>query len=110
MREPHWRKWTNQEEAFLISLIKEGLSLDEIAERMPFRSKSAVYNRIYTTKASFLAWQETKNIRKKGAFKKSEASTSKVPLVVNLSDLASVVSAICSFSTLVLLTMVIILG
>jgi|TARA_B100001094_G_scaffold332269_1_gene403637 predicted DNA-binding protein YlxM (UPF0122 family) len=110
MSKAHWRKWTDQEEAFILSLTKEGLSLDEIAERMPFRSKSAVYNRIYINKALFLAWRKTKNIREKSALKKSEASTSKVPLVVNLSDLASVISAICSFSTLVLLTLVIVLG
>lgn len=110
MNKSSWRKWTDQEEAFILSLTKEGLSLDEIAERMPFRSKSAVYNRIYINKALFISWQETKSLREKSALKKSEASTSKVPLVVNLSDLASVISAICSFSTLVLLTLVIVLG
>lgn len=110
MSKAHWRKWTDQEEAFILSLTKEGLSLDEIAERVPFRSRSSVYNRITTNKALFISWQETKSLRRKKALKKSEASTSKVPLVVNLSDLASVISAICSFSTLVLLTLVIVLG
>ena len=48
MSEPKngWKKWSDQEEAFILSLIKEGLSLAEIAARIPFRSKSAVYNRI----------------------------------------------------------------
>ena len=102
-----WRKWTDQEEAFILSLIKEGLPLGEIAARIPFRSKSAVYNRINTKKALHLAWRETMDLRRRNAAKSGEV---RVSATATLSDIAAVISAVCSFSTLVLLSVVVVFG
>tara|TARA_R100001086_G_C11783703_1_gene244340 strand:+ start:418 stop:747 length:330 start_codon:yes stop_codon:yes gene_type:complete len=106
MSEPKngWRKWSDQEEAFILSLIKEGLSLAEIAARVPFRSKSAVYSRITTRKALYLAWRETADLRRRNAAKSSEF---RITPTVTLSDIAIIVSAVCSFATLVLLSLVV---
>jgi len=106
MSEPKnaWKKWSDQEEAFILSLIKEGLSLAEIAARIPFRSKSAVYNRITTRKALNFAWRETVDLRRRNAAKSSEV---RVTPTITLSDVAIILSAVCSFSTLVLLSLVV---
>lgn len=103
----HWRQWSDQEEAFVLSLVKEGLSLSDIAERIPFRSKSAVYNRINTQKALYLAWRETADLRTRNTAKAREV---RVTPTVSLSDIANMVSAVCSFSTLVLLSLVVAFG
>jgi len=54
-----------------------------------------------------LAWRETMDLRRRNAAKSSEVCVS---ATVTLSDIAAVISAVCSFSTLVLLSVVVVFG
>ena len=57
------KRWTENERVLLLALIQQGLKPKEIAERMEGRTKSAVLNRIYNSKATHVHYQGNKHKR-----------------------------------------------
>ena len=118
-----WKQWTEKEYVLLISLIQQGLKPKEIAAKMQGRSKSAVVGKIYSDNQILSAYQQNRTNRKRPRIshpKPVEAAVEptaimpkaadKKTVTVNISDAASVFSAICSLATLVLLSVIVALG
>ena len=57
------KRWTENERVLLLALIQQGLKPKEIAERIEGRTKSAVINRIYNSKATHVHYQGNKHKR-----------------------------------------------
>ena len=57
------KRWTENERVLLLALIQQGLKPKEIAEKMEGRTKSAVLNRIYNSKAAHVHYQSNKHKR-----------------------------------------------
>ena len=118
-----WKSWTQKEYVLLISLIQQGLKPKEIAAEMQGRSKSAVVGKIYSDNQILSAYQQNRENRNRPKINyPSSAETvveptaitpkaaDKKTVTVNISDAASVFSAICSLATLVLLSVIVALG
>ena len=60
-----WKHWNDKEDALLVRLISEGLTPAEMAEKIPRRTKSAVYNRIYQKQEILDAYRATAGDRKR---------------------------------------------
>jgi hypothetical protein len=118
-----WKSWTQKEYVLLISLIQQGLKPKEIAAEMQGRSKSAVVGKIYSDSQLLSAYQQNRENRNRPKINyPSPVETAVEPtaitpdtadkktVTVNISDAASVFSAICSLATLVLLSVIVALG
>jgi len=58
-----WKHWNDEEDALLLRLISEGLTPVEMAEKIPRRTKSAVYNRVYQKQEILDAYRATAHLR-----------------------------------------------
>ena len=118
-----WKQWTQKESNLLISLIQQGLKPKEIAAKMQGRTKSAVVGKIYSDSQLLSAYQQNRENRNRPKINyPSPVETAVEPtaitpdtadkktVTVNISDAASVFSAICSLATLVLLSVIVALG
>jgi len=105
------KRWTQKEKVLLLTLIQRGLKPKEIAQEMNGRTTSAVFNQIYGSKAAHAHYQDNKHKRDYiRAVRKVPAETSvrtaeakeDNSVVYNLSEIASVTSAVFSFATFLL--------
>lgn len=104
-----WKHWKKAEDALLARLISEGLTPAEIAEKIQGRTASAIYNRIYKKQKFLDAYRAVSDER--GGWvthTKEEIRSIADDNRIWVGLIAAVrVSAICSFSTLVLLVLAI---
>jgi hypothetical protein len=59
-----WKPWSDQEKIKLISLVQQGLSQKQIAEKMQGRSLSAIANRIYNDSEILSAYRQSSSRRR----------------------------------------------
>ena len=57
------KRWTENEKVLLLALIQQGLKPKEIAAKIEGRTKSAVVNRIYSSKAAHVHYKGMKHRR-----------------------------------------------
>jgi hypothetical protein len=105
-----WKHWKEAENALLARLISEGLRPAEMAEKIQGRTESAIYNRIYKRQEFLDAYRAASDKRERGPmlYTKEEIRSIADDNRIWVGLIAAVrVSAICSFSTLVLLALAI---
>ena len=118
-----WKQWTQKEYILLISLIQQGLKPKEIAAQMQGRTKHAIVGKIYGDNQLLSAYQQNREDRNRPRINYPSPvenaveptaitpdTADKKTVTVNISDAASVFSAICSLATLVLLSVIVALG
>ena len=123
-----WKGWTREEIERVDFLVRGGANIKEIAEQMDGRTEGAIHYIIYSKRHIYLSWRSRQKVR---AFRRREdrkengriKEEDKAPVTSNLSEIASVaddnrirlgmsdmaiiVGAMCSFATLVLLSLVV---
>lgn len=125
-----WKGWTREEIERVDFLVRGGASVKEIAEQMDGRTEGAIYYIIYRKRHIYLSWRSRQKVRafrrredRKANGRIKEAKEDKAPVTSDLSEIASVadnkrirlgmsdmaiiVGAMCSFATLVLLSLVV---
>ena len=129
-RTNRWKGWTREEIERVDFLVRGGASVKEIAEQMDGRTEGAIYYIIYRKRHIYLSWRSRQKVRafrrredRKANGRIKEAKEDKAPVTSDLSEIASVadnnrirlgmsdmaivVGAMCSFATLVLLSLVV---
>tara|TARA_Y100000004_G_C8861736_1_gene389382 strand:- start:113 stop:517 length:405 start_codon:yes stop_codon:yes gene_type:complete len=129
-RTNRWKGWTPKEVEQVDFLVRGGASVKEIAEQMDGRTEGAIYYIIYRKRHIYLSWRSRQKVRafrrredRKANGRIKEAKEDKAPVTSDLSEIASVadnnrirlgmsdmaivVGAMCSFATLVLLSLVV---
>jgi len=113
------KRWTQKEKVLLLTLIQQGLKPKEIAQEMEGRTTSAVFNQIYGNKAAHAHYRGMKSKRAYIKAVRAVAPETNVrteetkeddSAMYNLSDVMLAVSAVSSFATLMLLSLVVIFG
>ena len=123
-----WKGWTREEIERVDFLVRGGANIKEIAGQMDGRTEGAIHYIIYSKRHIYLSWRSRQKVR---AFRRREdrkengriKEEDKAPVTSNLSEIASVaddnrirlgmsdmaiiVGAMCSFATLVLLSLVV---
>lgn len=123
-----WKGWTPKEVEQVDFLVRGGANIKEIAEQMDGRTEGAIYYIIYRKRHIYLSWRSRQKVR---ALRRREdrrangrvKEEDKAPVTSDLSEIASVadnnrirlgmsdmaiiVGAMCSFATLVLLSLVV---
>lgn len=127
-RTNRWKGWTPKEVEQVDFLVRGGANIKEIAEQMDGRTEGAIYYIIYRKRHIYLSWRSRQKVR---ALRRREdrrangrvKEEDKAPVTSDLSEIASVadnnrirlgmsdmaiiVGAMCSFATLVLLSLVV---
>ncbi len=117
-----WTSWTDEEIEQVDFLVRGGASAEEIAGRMEGRTKNAVHYIIYSKPDIHMSWKSRQRVRAArrklireanvqlvpmGAASETDVRTEEAkednsPVTSNLSEIASVASAVFSFVTLLL--------
>ena len=118
-----WKRWTERECVLLISLIQQGMKPDEIAAQMQGRTTSAVMNKIYGNDEVLSAYRQNRGGRRRPRIDypeptvkppavkpKPERQTPSKAEVKSVADdnriwlamVGGLTSAVCSFSTLLI--------
>ena len=123
-----WKSWTDEEIEQVDFLVRGGATAKEIAGRMEGRTENAVTYIIYSKPAVHMAWKSRQKVRAARRKLIREATLQLTPVtasetnvcteeakednstVYNLSDIMLAVSAVSSFATLMLLSLVVIFG
>jgi len=107
-----WKKWSDKEDALLLGLISEGMAPLQMAEKIQGRTVSAVSNRIYQKQELLDAYRATAGDRKRVKIKRPdpvvEASEPEIKSIADdnriwLAMVGGLTSAVCSFSTLLII-------
>jgi hypothetical protein len=106
-----WKRWSDKEDALLLGLISEGMTPLQMAEKIQGRTVSAVSNRIYQKTELLAAYRATAGDRKSVKIRRPdpviEASEAEIKSVADdnriwLAMVGGLTSAVCSFSTLLI--------
>ena len=123
-----WKSWTDEEIEQIDLLVCGGATAREISGRLEGRTENAVNYIIYSKPDIHLRWQSRRQLRAARRKLIREANLQLAPVaasetnvcteeakednstVYNLSDIMLAVSAVSSFATLMLLSLVVIFG
>ena len=129
-RTNRWKGWTPKEVEQVDFLVRGGANIKEIAEQMDGSTEGAIHYIIYSKRHIYLSWRSRQKVRalrrredRRANVRTKEAKEDKAPVTSDLSEIASVadnnrirlgmtdmaiiVGAMCSFATLVLLSLVV---